>query len=523
MSQAIESLAAPATPFHSILFGSAGGTSVLLEKEAPACFGDLNLDQIVGSITAGRDEYDLKPFFYTPLTSVDAIGYRHEVLRDLENEILSVQIRSFAQKMREMRTHLVQAEKLRYKYQKESWFLAAVAIYGDAASCLVRDLSMDDLRSRGLLAFREYLTTYVQSAGFTSLVEETKRLTDELSAIRYCLDINGNRIKVTPYDSEADYSAVVERTFEKFKQGAVDSHLAKFLNLLEMNHVEAGILSLVAELYPDIFQTLGDFRDRHSNFLDQTVMAFDREVQFYVSYLEYLEQFRESGLTFCYPRISDSSKAISCRDAFDLALAKKLMPDHASVVPNDFYLEGGERILVVSGANQGGKTTFARAFGQVHYLASLGVLVPGRDAQLFLFDRLFTHFEKEEDLHRLSGKLEDDLIRAHKIFAQATGDSILIMNEIFTSTTLKDAVYLGTEVMRRIIRLGMLCVCVTFVDELSSLSEETVSLVASVAPNDPVGRTYKIVRRPADGLAYAAAIAKKYGLAYETLKERIAS
>lgn len=509
--------------FHSILFDRTENSVEVAGLEEPSFFADLNLDQVLESMTAGREEYDLKPFFYAPLRDAAAVQYRHDVLRDLEKCPVFEFVSAFAQTMRRMREHLAQAEKLHYEYQKERWFLDAVEIYCDALRSLEDGIADLELNSRGFQAFREYLSGYTGSDVFTALTTETRALKESLARMRYSVHIRGSRVRVSKYGGEADYSAEVEETFAKFKQGAVKDYRVRFPSWPDMNHVEAHILELVARLYPEVFGALDEYCARHRDYLDNTIGAFDREVQFYLAYLEYIKRFKTAGLPFCYPQVSVRSKEVYAGEAFDLALANKLVPEGMEVVCNDFYLKDPERIFVVTGPNQGGKTTFARMFGQLHYLASLGFPVPGMRARLFLSGRLFTHFEREEDLATLRGKLEDELLRIHGILQEATGDSILIMNESFASTTLEDALVLGTAVIGQIIALDLLCVYVTFVDELASLGESTVSMASMVAPHDPARRTYKVVRKPADGLAYAAAIAEKYGLTYDSLRRRIAS
>lgn len=507
--------------FKSILFISDEYSVNDETIEEPNFFVDLNLDQIINSITDSKRDYDLKPFFYTPLRDLQTIQYRHEIMQDIENEELYKCLQSFANKMIVANRYLALMVQLDFKYHREGWFLEAVELYCDTVSCLEKDLCQIKLSSRGLLAFRDYLSNYVNSNAFLSLQVEAKKLKTELATVKYCVNIKNLTVKVRKYENEIDYSVDVIETFEKFKQGAVKDYRVKLYQGSGMNHIEAQILNYVAKLYPEIFAGLDRFYLEHSNFMEETIRVFDREIQFYIAYLEYIGKIKPTGLKFCYPYVSNDSKEVCNEEGFDLALANKRISENSFVVCNNFFLEGQERIFIVSGPNQGGKTTFARTFGQLHYLASLGCPVPGTKAKLFLFDNIYTHFEKEENIKNLRGKLQDDLVRISEILAQATPESIVIMNEIFTSTSLKDAVFLGKKILGKINQLDMLCVFVTFLDELATLSEKTVSMVSTVDHKNPTLRTFKIIRKPADGLAYAISIAEKYRLTFDDIKDRI--
>jgi len=504
--------------FHSILFDK---DDVQKEKtEQPEFFPDLNLDQVIDAITARKKEYDLKPFFYNHLRDAETIYYRHEVMRDLENDELMIHVKAFAEKMIVVRRYLGMVEKLDFHYHREGWTLEAALLYCGAVTDLASSLSQTNMKSDGFLALREYITNYVHSHVFQSLRKEAQKVKSGLSEVKYSVIVEYGKFSVRKYEEETDYSVEVLQVFEKFKQGVAKSYLSELHDGTGMNHIEAKILEFVALLYPKPFAALDQFCAAHSQFMDETIRVFDRQIQFYVAYLEFIANIKYKGLHFCYPQVG-GSREVYDTDGFDLALANALDYSEKAVVCNDFYLNGPERIIVVSGPNQGGKTTFARTFGQLHYLASLGCPVPGREARLFLFDQIFAHFERQEDIRNLRGKLEDDVARVHDILSRATPNSIMVMNEIFASTTLQDAVFLSKEIMAKVMELDALCVWVTFIDELSSLSEKTISMVSTVVPENPAERTFKILRKPADGLAYALSLAEKHRLTYGQIKERI--
>jgi len=508
-------------PFRSLLSLTGGDEELGAEPVDRSFASDLNLDQVIKRVAGEREERELiMTLLYRQLRDPETVQFRHEVFNDLHKPALLDGIKAAVEDLRQVRSHLSQLEKMHSKPQREGWFLDAAAIYCNAVRSLKELLHDADIASRGLVAFRDFLVGYSASPAFQALDAETGQRKESLRNIHYNVRIHGGRVEVSRYEDEPDYSAEVLNTFERFKQGAVKDYRVQYRIWPGMNHVGEQILELLARLFNEQFSALEVYCQRHRDFFDRTVRRFEREVQFYLAYLDYIAPLRVAGLPFCCPEVGNS-KEVFATETFDLALAAKLVGDRQTVVRNDFRLSGHERIFVVSGPNQGGKTTFARTFGQLHHLASTGCPVPGSDARLFLFDRLFTHFEREEDITKMSGKLEEDLVRIRGALLEATADSIIVLNEIFSSTTLHDARFLGKKVLAKMVQLDLLAVYVTFVDELASMDPSIVSMVSTIVPDNPAERTFKVVRGPADGLAYALAIADKYNVTYDRLRDRV--
>ena len=227
--------------FASILFKDGRPTGAVDGASEPEFFGDLNLDQITDSIVRGRNEYNLKPFFYVALADVESIGYRHEIFRDLERGEIASVVYAFATRMQAMRVELAAAAKLYYREQKQRYFLDGVQIYCAAIVDFAQDLEAAAPSSSGLTAFLEYLKAYAQGRAFLALKEEESRIRVALDQVRYSILVKGNSVTVRRYADEIDYSEDVQKTFEKFKQGNAKSHSIEMRDSPDMNHVEANV------------------------------------------------------------------------------------------------------------------------------------------------------------------------------------------------------------------------------------------------------------------------------------------
>jgi DNA mismatch repair protein MutS len=510
------------TPAVSVLF-PVPGTALTppddLDRDALA---DLNLDQLVAALARRRPSYDLAPLFTRRLGDPAVVAYRQEVFRDLEDGAVTGVVTDFTAAMQRVRRFRSLARERQAADERRSWTLQAGRAYLQAVTDLARGLAGVELGSRGLLGLREHLTVLLTSDAFQRLVRTTTEVADGLAAVHYRLHLAGASIEVSHDDpTDGDYTSAVATLFARFRQDEGPPP-RRSRAVSGLNHLEAEILDRVAALHPEAFDALDRYAAAYPDPVDPTVAAFDRDVQFYLAYLEFLTPLRKAGLSFCEPDVALGRKTIDARGVFDLVLADALISRGGGVVPNDVRLDGPERVLVVTGANQGGKTTFARAVGQLLHLAALGCPVPATTARLPLPERILTHFARGEQLDDRRGRLQDDLLRIRAVLAAATPDSVIIVNELFRSTTLADATDLGRRIVERLLDADLLTVFVTFIDELSMLGPGTVSLVATVDPRDPAVRTFRVVRAPADGRAHAAAIARKHRLTFEQLTERLA-
>ncbi|PAS96032.1 MAG: hypothetical protein BSR46_16085 [Candidatus Dactylopiibacterium carminicum] len=501
----------PAGPFEPV------------ERALPAHFSDLQLDRIFAEASAPFAAPGLNALFQSPCQTPAVIAWRQTVMRELEQPDLAAAVDVFCGEMESVHCVLSMPAGTQPEARQTRWFVEVARRYCAAVQTFAAALAPMPLTAGGWLAWREYLQALIGGAGFMELQAHAEALCSESGALRYELLLDGNQVSVLPARDEApeDYGAVLKRDFAAWLPPREKSVVNVFPTR-QLDPVEAGVLEGVRTLYPALFAQLAEFRRVQADFVDAGVARFLREVQFHRAWLAYIEPLRAAGMAFCYPTFSTDGE-VQVRGLFDLALARQRAAQGQGVVCNDLSLGADERVVIVTGPNQAGKTTFARAFGQLHHLAVLGCAVPAASACLRLCPKVLTHFEREENFAELRSKLEDDLVRMREILAVAGPDSLVLMNEVFASTTLQDAAGISHRSLQALLDSGALGLIVTFIDELATPASGVVSLVGVMTGADPGSRSFRFARQPADGHAYAMAIAARHGLTYEQIRESLSS
>ncbi|MEM0126498.1 MAG: hypothetical protein QXW29_00600 [Thermoplasmatales archaeon] len=505
--------------YESLLYVKERKPEELNNKE-PDFFIDLNLDQIVDEISEKFGESNLRILFLNPLKSVEDVRYRQEIFSDLEQKETLDAMRAFYEEIKTVISKLSNVADL-YDIQREGRILSSAHDYIISLKKMQEFLRKGCVKSTGLKGFANYLGEYLSSEQFRIFEEDLMNAEASISSISYSLIIEGDRVTVKKGEPIIqDFSTEIQNLFSVLKEKQSRNEKQIFRVNYGFGHVQAEILKLLEKIYPDEIKKLRDFSSQHGEFLDKVVLRTFYDIQFYLSYLDYIEDPKKLGLPFCLPKLTTDENILDLDSFYDIALASKLSKENKTVVTNDIHLKQNERIVIITGPNSGGKTTFSRSIGQVLYLASLGLPVPARSATLSLPDKIFTHFEKTENVESLRGKLEDDLLRLKEIIDNCTEKSLLIINEMLSSTTVKDALSIGKKILRILQSKGCLCFFVTFLGELSSFNN-VVSIVGQINEENPEMRTYKFDRGAWNGLAYATALTHKHRVSYNDIIRRI--
>jgi DNA mismatch repair ATPase MutS len=149
------------------------------------------------------------------------------------------------------------------------------------------------------------------------------------------------------------------------------------------------------------------------------------------------------GTPFTFPLASEpGAPRFSCKGLYDLSLALSM---NKRPVGNDINADG-KSLIIVTGANQGGKTTFLRSLGIAQLMTQSGMLAPAASLRLSVVDGVFTHFKHEEDATMKSGKFDEELSRMNDIINMLTPHALILFNESFAATNERE----GSEIARQI-------------------------------------------------------------------------
>jgi hypothetical protein len=214
---------------------------------------------------------------------------------------------------------------------------------------------------------------------------------------------------------------------------------------------EAGARAL-AELGDRGVNLVADALARSTDHILSFFHMLRTELAFHVGCLNLHEQLRDLGEPICFPRFAPcGDRNLSFTELYDASLA---LSAGAAVVANDVEADGTD-IVVITGANSGGKSTFLRSFGIAQLMMQAGMFVPARRFSAEVCTGLFTHFKREEDSAMESGKLDEELSRMSDSVDRLRSGSLMLFNESFAATNEREGSEIASQIVRAILDSGV--------------------------------------------------------------------
>ncbi len=269
----------------------------------------------------------------------------------------------------------------------------------------------------------------------------------------------------------------------------------------------------------------------------EDVLTFETQMSFYIGAKRIVEAVKARGLEMCRPKyLPMEERKMNAKGVFDLSFYIQMVSADPmgslknKIILNDCRFDDDGRFFVLTGANNGGKTTYTRAIGIVQVFAQAGIFVPCSECEISPVDYIYTHFPKEEEVGLNTSRFTQECKQFKETIDTATRYSMLLLNESIQSTTPTECVYIATELTKIFRCVGVRGIYATHLLELARSLErlnrevegdtKLVSLITTVDTTDDNRRLYRIERAEPQEFGYARTIYEKFGVSFEEVRKR---